>query len=295
MTDRSSGKKSGAGKHGEAHDHHHAQKRRQRREDTLAKRGADNSSGSKHHKTRTRSRQSDGPLLIYGIHTVRHALENTARKKTVLFATRNAMTRLELEDLELGSLRIEETDPRSLDRMVGPDAVHQGAVLEVEPLAPRKLGELGEADLVLVLDQVTDPHNVGAVLRSAIAFDAATVITTARHSPSETGVLAKAASGALDMIDIIQVRNLGDCLTELKEHGFQVIGLDSEGSADFDTSDKRNKIALVLGSEGKGMRQKTRELCDALMRLEMPGRIKSLNVSNAAALSLYIARKHLDT
>lgn len=289
MTDKSSRKKSGAGRHGEAHDHHHAQKRRQRREQTHAKRGS-----GKQGKAGSGLGQDHGPLLIYGIHTVRHALENAVRKKHVLFATRNAMTRLELDNLDLEGLRIEETDPRSLDKMVGPDAVHQGAVLEVEPLVPRKLGELGNADLVLVLDQVTDPHNVGAMLRSAIAFDAAAVITTARHSPSETGVLAKAASGALDMIDIIQVKNLGDCLTELKEHGFQLIGLDSDGEVEFDRSDALEKIALVLGSEGKGLRQKTRELCDELMRLDMPGRIKSLNVSNAAALSLFIARKRLN-
>ncbi|MEM7462529.1 MAG: 23S rRNA (guanosine(2251)-2'-O)-methyltransferase RlmB [Pseudomonadota bacterium] len=280
MTDKHSGKKTGAGKLGEAHDHHHAKKRRQRRDAAIAKRNVAKPEGS--------------PLFIYGIHTVRHALENTKRKKIALFATRNALARLEVDTLDLKGLRIEETDPRSLDRMVGPDAVHQGAVLEVEPLNPRRLEELNDADLVLVLDQVTDPHNVGAILRSAIAFDAAAVITTARHSPSESGVLAKAASGALDMIDMIQVRNLGECLTELKALGFQIIGLDSEGSAELEIEASVGKVALVLGSEGKGLRQKTRGLCDTLMRLEMPGRIKSLNVSNAAAVSLYIVRQRLD-
>ncbi|MGI9400004.1 MAG: 23S rRNA (guanosine(2251)-2'-O)-methyltransferase RlmB [Rhizobiaceae bacterium] len=288
-----SGKKSGAGKFGEAHDHHHAQKRRQRREDVHAKRGSGKLAKGQFSGGDSASELRDGALLIYGLHTVRHALENAGRKKIALHVTRNAMIRLDLDDLDTGDLQIKETDPRSLDRMVGPDAVHQGAVLEVEPLVPRKLGELKEADLVLVLDQVTDPHNVGAILRSAIAFDATAVITTARHSPAETGVLAKAASGALDMIDMIQVRNLGECLVELKELGFSVIGLDSEGEAEFDISSGASNVALVLGSEGKGLRQKTRGLCDQLMRLDMPGRIKSLNVSNAAALSLYIVRKHL--
>ncbi len=280
MKDKPSGKKPGARKFGEAHDHHHAKRRRQRRDEAIAKRKA--------------VKPESAPLFIYGIHTVRHALENAKRKKISLFATRNALARLEIDTLNLQGLQVEETDPRSLDRMVGSDAVHQGAVLEVEPLVPRRLEELNDADLVLVLDQVTDPHNVGAILRSAIAFDAAAVITTARHSPSESGVLAKAASGALDMIDMIQVRNLGDCLTELKALGFQIIGLDSEGAAEFEITADAGKVALVLGSEGKGLRQKTRGLCDTLMRLDMPGRIKSLNVSNAAAISLYIVRQRLD-
>jgi 23S rRNA (guanosine2251-2'-O)-methyltransferase len=293
MTDQPKDGKTGAGKRGEAHDHHHAQKRRQRREETLAKRGGAKPAGKVGGRVAHWHGQPDGPLLLYGIHPVRHALENPARKKIALYATRNALARLEVEVARTGDLRIEEVEPRALDRMVAPDAVHQGAVLEVEPLTPRTLRELGEAELVLVLDQITDPHNVGAILRSAIAFDAAAVITTSRHSPAETGVLAKAASGALDMIDIIHVRNLGDCLVELKEQGFRAIGLDSEGSVEIGSAEMGGRIALVLGSEGKGLRQKTRDLCDELVRLDMPGRIKSLNVSNAATLSLYAVRQRL--
>jgi 23S rRNA (guanosine2251-2'-O)-methyltransferase len=293
MTDRPKDKNTGAGKRGEAHDHHHALKRRQRREEAIAKRGGVKSTPKQSGKAVQWRRQTDGPLLIYGIHTVRHALENPARMKIALHATRNALARLGVDAAATSGLRIVETDPRVLDRLVGSDAVHQGAVLEVEPLAPRPLSELGEAELVLVLDQITDPHNVGAILRSAIAFDAAAVITTTRHSPAETGVLAKAASGALDMIDIIQVRNLGDCLVELKEQGFRIIGMDSEGTVEIGVAETGRKVALALGSEGKGLRQKTRELCDELVRLDMPGRIKSLNVSNAAALSLYAVRQRL--
>jgi len=146
---------------------------------------------------------------------------------------------------------------------------------------------------VLVLDQVTDPHNVGAILRSAVAFGAGALITTTRHSPQESGVLAKAASGALEHIDHIEVRNLAQALDELHEAGFQTIGLDSDGPLVLEETFAGGKIALVLGAEGKGLRQKTRETVTALARLDMPGAIRSLNVSNAAAVSLYAARRYL--
>ena len=146
---------------------------------------------------------------------------------------------------------------------------------------------------MLILDQVTDPHNVGAIMRSAVAFNAGALITTARHSPQESGVLAKAASGALELIPLVEVRNLSDALSEVAALGFHTIGLDSEGGAELEQSFSAKKVALVLGAEGKGLRQKTRETVDTLARLDMPGVIKSLNVSNAAALSLYAARKHL--
>ncbi|TIU76926.1 MAG: RNA methyltransferase, partial [Mesorhizobium sp.] len=170
---------------------------------------------------------------------------------------------------------------------------HQGVLIEAEPLKPKRLDTLGDTKLVLVLDQVTDPHNVGAILRSAVAFGAGALITTARHSPQESGVLAKSASGALEHIDQIEVKNLADALGQLHDAGFQTIGLDSEGSAELEKSFAGGKIALVLGAEGKGLRQKTRETVTALARLDMPGAIRSLNVSNAAAVSLYAARKFI--
>uniref|UniRef100_UPI0035CF8C52 TrmH family RNA methyltransferase n=1 Tax=Bartonella sp. MR168JLCBS TaxID=3243556 RepID=UPI0035CF8C52 len=172
---------------------------------------------------------------------------------------------------------------------------HQGIILETESLKPCQLSELTNTDLVIVMDHITDPHNVGAIMRSAIAFKAGALITTCRHSPQESGVLAKAASGALEIINYITVRNLAETLQELHKAGFISLGLDSEGDHSLETALTGRKIALVLGAEGKGLRKKTRETVCALTRLDMPGNIKSLNVSNAATIALYVAHKYLRT
>ena len=144
--------------------------------------------------------------------------------------------------------------------------------------------------VVLVLDQITDPHNVGAIFRSAAAFAATAIVTTARHSPEATGVLAKSASGALEHVPLVTVQNLARALAALKARGFLVIGLDSSGEDDLAGLALRQPLALVLGAEGKGLRQLTKETCDHVARLDLPGAIQSLNVSNAAAVALYIAR-----
>jgi 23S rRNA (guanosine2251-2'-O)-methyltransferase len=232
-------------------------------------------------------------VWLYGIHTVKAAIENPERKLLTLRVTRNALARLELEDAQMQAMTVEMVTPQDIDKLVGPDAIHQGVLLEARPLPVRKLDSLKDRPLLLVLDQVTDPHNVGAIMRSAVAFDAGAVITTERHSPTESGVMAKSASGALEMIPYVQITNLADAIEELKSLGFQTIGLDSEGPAPLEGTFASPKIALVLGAEGKGLRQKTRATCDALARLDMPGAIKSLNVSNAAAISLYAARSHM--
>ena len=232
-------------------------------------------------------------MFLYGLHTVRHALANPARKKVHLHVTANARERLELPADAFSDIEVTEALPRELDKLVGSDAVHQGVVLEAEALRQRSLKDLSQSPLLLVLDQVTDPHNVGAILRSAVAFGAGALITTARHSPVETGVLAKSASGALDMIDHVTVRNLAAAIEELAALGYQTVGLDSEGPDILENSLTGGKVALVLGAEGKGLRQKTRETCTALARIDMPGEIKSLNVSNAAILALYIARNRI--
>ena len=236
---------------------------------------------------------ADGLVLLYGLHTVRAAIGNPARRIRRLLATRNALARLELADSDALPFAIEMVEPKEIDRLTGPDAVHQGVLAEAEPLAPKPFSALGDTQLVLVLDQVTDPHNVGAIMRSAVAFQAGALVTTARHSPSETGVLAKAASGALEHIDHIEVRNLSDALKQLQAEGYQTVGLDSDGPEVLEDSFSGAKIALVLGAEGKGLRQKTRETVDRLARLELGGEIRSLNVSNAAAVAMYAARRHL--
>lgn len=232
-------------------------------------------------------------VLLYGIHTVRAALDNPERKITKLSVTQNALVRLETGPVESLGFPVEIVTPQDLDKLLGPDAIHQGAMLETAPLPVRRLSALKDSPLILVLDQVTDPHNVGAIMRSAVAFNAGALITTMRHSPTESGVMAKSASGALEMIPYIQITNLADALEELHKLGFVSVGLDSEGPAPLEQTLSGEKIALVLGAEGKGLRQKTRQTVNALARLDMPGAIKSLNVSNAAAIAMYAARSYL--
>jgi 23S rRNA (guanosine2251-2'-O)-methyltransferase len=228
----------------------------------------------------------DGPVYLYGLHTVRAALDNPLREKRALLATPNALARLK-ESGEIGKLRQREVTPRELDRLLGAEAVHQGVALEVEPVSRFGLNDVKNPKLVVVLDQVTDPHNVGAILRTACAFGAEAVVTTQRYAPRETGVMAKAASGALDLVPLIEVRNLGDALEQLKKRGMRVLGFDSDAPAALLPRTGHEAMAIVLGAEGKGLRQRTRELCDEMVRLEMAGPIKSLNVSNAAAIALY--------
>lgn len=235
----------------------------------------------------------EGLVRLYGLHTVRAALDNPKRRIRAMFVTRNAMQRLNITDIATLPFPVDVVEPKAIDLLTGNDAVHQGVLVEAEPLSPKPLSALGDTSLVLVLDQVTDPHNVGAIMRSAVAFGAGALITTARHSPEESGVLAKAASGALEQLDHIEVRNLAAALEELHDAGFFTAGLDSEGPTILEQTLQGKKIALVLGSEGKGLRQKTRETVKALARLDMPGAIRSLNVSNAAAVALYVARRAL--
>lgn len=228
----------------------------------------------------------DGPAVLYGWHPVAEALRNPDRVPLRLLATENAARRLaeELPELAIEPQLVHAGD---ISRLLEPDAVHQGLYLEAEPLEPVTFETLGPGALVVALDQITDPHNVGAIIRSAAAFGATAILTTARHSPSATGVLAKAASGGLEYVPAIVVRNLGEALTELGRRAFLRVGLDSEGSVALGDVQPAPATVLVLGAEGHGLRQRTRECCDAVARLDMPGRIRSLNVSNAAAIALY--------
>ena len=238
------------------------------------------------------ARAGDGAVILYGWHTVKAALENPARRIRRLFATENAARRLSEDGLAAG-IETELVRPDAIAHRLGPDAVHNGLLAEADPLPAPELDELEPAGIVLVLDQITDPHNVGAILRSAAAFAVKAVVTTARHSPEATGVLAKSASGALELVPLVTVQNLARALTELNDRGFMTVGLDSEGTEDLGAVTLQQPLALVLGAEGKGLRQLTRETCSVVARLDMPGEIKSLNVSNAAVLALYIGASRL--
>ncbi|OKL45174.1 TrmH family RNA methyltransferase [Pseudovibrio exalbescens] len=240
----------------------------------------------------SRTDPDDGPFYIYGLHTVEAAFANPARTRHKLVISQNALRRLEERGVR-PDVPVELQSPRAIDKLLPKDAVHQGAALYVDPLPHYGAEELQGGKLVLALDQVTDPHNVGAILRSAVALSADAVVTTRRHAPEEGPVLAKTASGALDMIRHVRVPNMARFVKEMREQGYQAIALDSEGPAALENTEFSEKTLLVLGSEGKGVRQGVREACDTLARLDMPGEIKSLNVSNAAVLSLYVARMQM--
>ena len=234
----------------------------------------------------------DGPVILYGWHTVAAALANPERQIRKLFLTENAARRLADENIGT-KVTPEIVRPQTIDARLGPDAVHQGLLAEAEPLPSLDIDDLALEGIVLVLDQITDPHNVGAILRSAAAFAVKAIVTTARHSPETTGVLAKSASGALELVPMVTVTNLARALGELNDRGFMTVGLDSEGAEDLGAVALQQPLALVLGAEGKGLRQLTRDTCNVVARLDMPGEIKSLNVSNAAVLALYIGASRL--
>jgi 23S rRNA (guanosine2251-2'-O)-methyltransferase len=237
-------------------------------------------------------RDPDGPMVLYGWHTVRAALENPRRRFRRLLATENAARRLAEDGVKL-PMAPELVRPDAIAVQLPPDAVHQGLLAEADRLASPAIEDLPADGIVLALDQITDPHNVGAILRSAAAFGVAAVVITTRHSPEATGVLAKSASGALEHVPIAEVGNLARALGGLKARGFLLVGLDSLGTADFAAVPLASPLALVLGAEGKGLRQLTRTTCHEVARLDLPGAIKDLNVSNAAALALYIATSKL--
>jgi len=270
-------------------DSHYARLRRQHR----AAKGGESNHPAPRRKTLAAADVPHNKLWLYGLHTVAAVLDNPRRVIDRLLVTRNAWARLGRDESQL-SCPVEFVEPRVLEQMLGSEAVHQGVMIETAALSPRPLTGLHETPLIVVLDQITDPHNVGAIMRSAVALGAGALVTTARHSAQESGVLAKAASGALELVDHITVHNLAEALETLQETGFQTVGLDSEGAQPLEPTFAGGKIALVLGAEGKGLRQKTRQTVTALARLDMPGAIKSLNVSNAAAIALYLARSHID-
>ncbi|MDF7674128.1 23S rRNA (guanosine(2251)-2'-O)-methyltransferase RlmB [Acetobacteraceae bacterium ESL0709] len=244
---------------------------------------------SRRHEKRTPTRQrshavAQGDYWIYGLHAVSAALENPHRQAHELLATREAAGNLP-DNLVLQPRIVTR---EQLDSLCGRDAVHQGVCLHVSPLEPLTIEEALEREgPVLVLDQVTDPRNIGAILRSAAAFGAAGVLVQDRNTPPETGTMAKAASGGLDIVPLLRETNLSRALAQLQNAGLWVIGLDAGGTPLRRETLGDRRVALVLGAEGAGLRRLTRETCDEIASIHMPGTMESLNVSNASAVALY--------
>lgn len=247
----------------------------------------------------SRDRSEPGRVWLFGLHAVRDALANPERKLHRLIATRNALARLDGLH-ERRQITPEMADARKFPAPLDPASVHQGVAMEVEPLNWGSVSEIcapqGKAPVAVLLDRVTDPHNIGAILRSAEVFGARAVIAPHRHSAPETGALAKSASGALERQPYLRVPNLARSMGALKEMGYLLVGLDGEGQAEIGpalAAEADRPIGLVLGAEGPGLRQLTRETCDIIARVPSAGGFGSLNVSNAAVVALYAA--HLRT
>ncbi len=247
-------------------------------------------------KEKARRAANAETLWLFGLHAVEDALRNPARDKRRLILTRNAADKL-AEAVAASGMEVEISDPRKFAAPLDAQAVHQGAALEVRPLAWGPLAEVcapeGGRGLVVLLDHVSDPHNVGAILRSAEVFGAKAVIATQRHAAPETGALAKTASGALERQPYLRIRNLAEEMEALKAMGYVLLGLDGTGDVTLAEGLARfppGPIALVLGAEGPGLRDKTRATCDLIVRVPSAGEFGSLNVSNAAAVALYAAR-----
>ena len=245
-----------------------------------------------HRRESPRAGSAGGAIWLYGIHAVAAALGNPQRRLRRLLLTEEAeaslASRLGVDRGAPWPLPVERTERGRLDPLVGRDAVHQGAGLLADPLAPPSLEQsLQRPGPILVLDQVCDPRNVGAILRSAAAFGAAAVIVQDRKAPEESGALAKAASGALETMPLLRAVNLSRTLVALKAAGLWTVGLDAGGAPLDGAAFAGKRLALVLGAEGEGLRRLIRETCDEVAGLRMPGGIESLNVSNAAAVALY--------
>ena len=244
-------------------------------------------------KERAKRAAEKETVWLFGLHAVRDALLNPAREKLRLVLTKNAFDKLEQAVAQSG-VEPEIVDPRKFEVPIDEGSVHQGAALEVKPLNWGSLADVAisgaGAPLVVLLDRVTDPHHVGAILRSAEVFGARAVIAPRHHSAPETGALAKTASGALERQPYLRVGNLSDAMIELREMGYILLGLDGEAEltvAEAVAKVAGRPIALVMGAEGPGLREKTRETCDHLVRIPFTGGFGSLNVSNAAAVALY--------
>jgi 23S rRNA (guanosine2251-2'-O)-methyltransferase len=250
-------------------------------------------------KEQARRKAAAETVWLFGLHAVRDALLNPQREKLRLILTKNAADRLG-DAVAAGGIEPEIADPRKFPAPIDPESVHQGAALEVKPLDWGRLEDLamaGEgqgAPVIVLLDRVTDPHNAGAILRSAEVFGARAVVAPARHSAPETGALAKTASGALERQPYLRVKNLSEAIGTLKDMGYLALGLDGEAGTTIGeavAAAGTRPVALVLGAEGPGLREGTKAACDHLVRIEAAGAFGSLNVSNAAAVALYAVQR----
>jgi 23S rRNA (guanosine2251-2'-O)-methyltransferase len=245
-------------------------------------------------KEQARKAEAHETLWLFGLHAVRDALMNPAREKLRLVVTLNARDKL-AEAIAASGMTPEVVDPRKFSVPIDPQSVHQGAALEVRPLDWGRVRDIcagvpGRVPRVILLDRVTDPHNVGAILRSAEVFGACAVIGMRHHAAPETGALAKTASGALERQPYLRVKNLAETMEELRAMGYILLGLDGTATQTIDAvlaGRQDRPVALVLGAEGPGLREKTKETCDHLVRIAAAGEFGSLNVSNAAAIALY--------
>ena len=259
------------------------------------KAGVDKSTSKPVTATKRIFRQPTPELVqIYGYHAVYAALTARRRKLLDLYATDNSLARIK-EIAAAAGLSPKLVDIHELSAHLGEDVVHQGLLLEARPLPEADIADITHNyGIVLVLDQITDPHNVGSILRTSCGFGVDAIVVTERHSPSMAGVLAKTASGALEHVTIIRVVNIARSLDQLREAGYMIVGLDSEGENSLQSLNLIQPITLVLGAEGKGLRRLTRERCDTIARLELAGPIKSLNVSNACAAALSLINYRLN-
>ena len=238
-------------------------------------------------------RTGTGTVWLFGLHAVEAALRNPARIKHRLVVTRNAAKKLQAA-IEASGVAHEIADSRKFTAPIDRSSVHQGAALEAAPLSQPSLDSIAATEdrqrIVVLLDRVTDPHNVGAIIRSASIFGAAGVITTARHSPPETGALAKSASGALEFVPFLRIRNLSSAMISLRGAGWMLVGFDPAAGhpmLDAAATCAASRVGLVLGSEGSGLRSGTKQNCDILVSIGIPSSPVSLNVSNAAAIALH--------
>ncbi len=254
--------------------------------------GAQRSQAAGRYQRKRRFESHEEHVLIYGIHAVEAVLANPGREVHAIYLTRNARNRLAdaLQNTVLEEAV--EVEPKELDRRLGADTVHQGALVKCGDLIEPALDELiavakAGTHPIVVLDQITDPHNVGAVLRSCAVFGCAGVVMTRRHSPPLCETVAKSASGALELVPVALIQNLAKGLAVLAGEGLEIIGLDGAGEGAIETAFARRPTAIVLGAEGRGLRQSTRQACTAIVRIHAQGLIASLNVSNAAAVALH--------